>query len=123
MALGFAFLPPTGIVIGLSVGATIAIKLAALNTAIGVFLLGWTIFTFVMFLGTFRSNLALMAVFFFLLLTFIALTIGFLGGGITWIQIGGWLGIVTALLAWYTALSGLLTATNSPFQLPVFPRS
>jgi succinate-acetate transporter protein len=81
-----------------------------------------------MFLGTFRSSGALMAVFAFLSLTFLGLTIGWWvnasgSDGTTWIQIGGWLGIVTALLAWYTALSGVLAATKAPLQLPAFPRS
>jgi succinate-acetate transporter protein len=116
LAVGIILLPPTGI--ALSLGKN-------LSTALGVFVLGWTIFTFLMFLSTFRLTGALMAVFFFLFLTFLALTIGYLAGssGTTWIQIGGWLGIVTALLAWYTALSGVLASTKAPFQLPTFPMS
>src|SRR5258706_2834490 len=116
LAVGMILLPPTGI--ALSLGKN-------LSTALGVFVLGWTIFTFLMFLATFRLTGALMAVFFFLFLTFLALTIGYLAGssGTTWIQIGGWLGIVTALVAWYTALSGVLAATKAPFQLPTFPMS
>jgi uncharacterized protein len=97
-------------------------------TGVGFFLLGWTIFTFVMFLGTFRLTGALVSVFFFLFLTFLALTIGWFQGlpligssALTWVNIGGWLGIVTALLAWYTALAGILAATNSAIKLPTFP--
>jgi succinate-acetate transporter protein len=97
---------------------------------VGIFLLGWTIFTFLMFLGTFRLNGALVAVFGFLTLTFLALTIGWLGGvplagsgSLTWVNIGGWLGIVTALLAWYTAIAQVLSATNSAIRLPLFPMS
>ncbi|MHB8598281.1 MAG: acetate uptake transporter [Ktedonobacteraceae bacterium] len=116
LAFGLVLLPPTGIAVGLG---------KDLFTAVGVFLLGWTIFTGMMFLGTLRSNLALIAVFGLLFLTFLALTIGFLNApgstGITWIQIGGWLGIVTALVAWYTALAGVLASSKSVFQLPVFP--
>lgn len=121
MALGFVLLPPTGIVASLVATKTLAPGLTA-------FLLGWTIFTLLMFLGTLRSNLATMGVFFFLFLTFLALTIGWgvdTGGssGTTWIQIGGWLGIVTALLAWYTALAGVLASGKAMFNLPTFPRS
>jgi uncharacterized protein len=116
LAFGFALLPPAGI-------AAALVKAATLNTALGVFLLGWTIFTFIMLLGTLRLNGALMAVFFFLFLTFLALTISFLGAGTTWLQIGGWLGIVTAIVAWYTALAGVLASVKTPFQLPTFPRS
>jgi succinate-acetate transporter protein len=81
--------------------------------------------------------MALMAVFGVLFLTFLFLTIGNMvtasamlhygaagvNAGNTWIAIGGWLGIITALLAWYTALAGLLASGKSAFTLPVFPRS
>jgi len=97
---------------------------------VGIFLLGWTIFTGLMFLGTLRSNLALMGVFFFLFLTYLALTIGWLSGlptpgsgSLTWVNIGGWLGIITALLAWYTALAAILESGPATFRLPTFPRS
>ncbi len=121
MALGFVLLPPTGILAALTAEKAVASGLTA-------FLLGWTIFTVMMFLGTFRSSGALMAVFAFLFLTFLGLTIGWGvttsgSDGTTWLQIGGWLGIVTALLAWYTALSGVLASVKSSFQLPTFPRS
>lgn len=120
LSLGIVLLPPSGLQAALTREAT-------LPQALGVFLLGWTIFTLLMFLGTLRSNLALMGVFILLFLTFLALTIGWLvnaggGYGTTWIRIGGWLGILTALAAWYTALAGLLATGKSMFQLPVWPR-
>ena len=93
----------------------------ALHQALGVYLLGWTIFTGLMFLGTFRSNIALMAVFGLLFLTFLFLTIGELGPSTGAHMIGGYLGILTAIAAWYTALAGVLVSTKSPLQLPVFP--
>jgi succinate-acetate transporter protein len=86
---------------------------------LGFFLLGWTIFTGLLFFGALRINMALVTVFALLFLTFLALTIGALGAGAGLIQIGGWLGILTALAAWYTALAGIKT----PFVLPVGPRS
>jgi len=121
LAFGVVLLPPSGLEAAL-------IREATLAQALGAFLLGWTIFTLLMFLGTLRSNLALMAVFGALFLTFLALTIGQMvnaggGNGTVWIQIGGWLGIITALIAWYTALAGILASTKSMFTLPIFPRS
>ncbi|HLX39401.1 MAG TPA: acetate uptake transporter [Ktedonobacteraceae bacterium] len=108
----------------LAVGAVVQLKLAGPGTVgFGYFLLGWTIFTGMMFLGTLRANVALILVFGLLFLTFLALTIGDLGTSTNWNTIGGWLGIVTAILAWYTALSGVLVSTKSPLQLPVFPLS
>ena len=54
-----------------------------------------------------------------------SLTIGWLGGVgtgtfTTWIQIGGWLGIVTAIAAWYTALAGVLASLKF-INLPTMP--
>jgi len=113
VAVGFSLMPLFG---GKSV-----VELAGGSTALGVFFLGWTIFTALMFLGTFRLNGALVAVFGFLTLTFLFLTIGALGGASGMTTLGGWLGIITAALAWYTALAGVLAGTNSAIRLPTFP--
>ncbi len=126
LALGLTLLPGSGILA--------AIPKGAIPTAVGYFLLGWTIFTAGMLVGTLRSNLALIGVFFFLSLAFLTLTIGWLLGGPTtatgalaagapWIQIGGWLGIITAVLAWYTAMAGISASTKSLYKLPTFPMS
>jgi len=119
MALGFVLLPPTGIAASLIATKTLAPGLA-------VFLLGWTIFTLLMLIATFRISGALIVVFALLFLTFLALTIGWVvtsngSNGSSWIQIGGWLGIVTALVAWYTALAGVLASVKM-FNLPTMPR-
>lgn len=108
---------------GFGVLAAFTGKAAAtnINTAIGIYLLGWTIFTALMTLGTLKSNVALISVFVVLTLTFLWLVIGFLGGGTFWIGLGGWFGIVTALLAWYTALAGVLASGRNAFTLPVWP--
>jgi succinate-acetate transporter protein len=90
-------------------------------TGVGVYLLGWTIFTAYMLLGTFRLNGALVAVFFFLTITYLFLTIGALGGASGMTTIGGWLGLITAVLAWYTACAGVLAGVNSRIKLPTFP--
>jgi succinate-acetate transporter protein len=115
IAVGFSLMP-------LFAGKSV-VELAGGSTALGVFFLGWTIFTALMFLGTFKLNGALVGVFGFLTLTFLFLTIGALGGsgasGMT--TLGGWLGIITAALAWYTALAGVLAGTNSAIKLPTFP--
>ncbi len=91
------------------------------DAALGYVLLAWGIFTLLWFLGTLKTNLALMSVFLFLTLTFFALAAGALGVGAIWGTIGGYLGVITAILAWYTAASGMLASTNSPVQLPIFP--
>jgi len=112
MSLAFSLLPIFG-------GKSLA-ELAG-GTAVGVYLLGWTIFTFYMLLGTLRLTGALIGVFFFLFLAFLFLTIGALSGSTSMTQIGGWLGIITAILAWYTAAAGVLSKVNSRIKLPTFP--
>jgi len=85
------------------------------------YFLAWTILTLVFLLSALKTNLALIAFLFFLALTFLALTIGTFAGSDTWHVIGGWLGVVTAIVATYTALSGLLGSVKSAFSLPTFP--
>lgn len=93
-----------------------------LGTAeVGFYMLAWAIFTFLWLLGTLRTNIALISVFLFLTLTFLALAIANFGAGAIWTQIGGYLGVLTALCAWYTAAAGMLESTKSPVQLPTFP--
>jgi succinate-acetate transporter protein len=115
ISVGFTLTPFFG---GKSIGDLLG---ANLGTALGVYFLGWTIFTAIMFLGTFRLSGALIAVFGFLTLTFLFLTIGALGGASSMTTFGGWLGLITAVLAWYTALAQVLSATNSAIKLPLFP--
>jgi len=107
----------------LAVGISVQQNLIPSPTAFGYFLLGWTIFTGLMFLGTLRSNIALMSVLGLLFITFLLLTIGELAGNNASHVAGGWFGIATALAAWYTALAGILSSTKSVFTLPVGPRS
>ena len=92
------------------------------NIALGYFLLGWTIFAVLLFLYTLRSNIALIIVFGLLVLTLVVLTLHFLGVA-NLLVIGGYLGILTALAAWYTALAGLLASGKAIFSLPVGPMS
>ncbi|WP_020497212.1 acetate uptake transporter [Sciscionella marina] len=90
--------------------------------ATGLFLLVFTIFTAYMTIGALKTNAALLAVFFFLFLTFLFLTIGEFGAEALG-KIGGWLGLLTAILAWYTSFAGILKATFKRDVLPVRPLS
>jgi succinate-acetate transporter protein len=102
-------------------GHIFTIPKAQVASALGLFLLGWTIFTGIMLLASFRTNGALVVTFVLLFVTFLFLTIGELGPSTTWHQIGGWTGVATAIAAWYTALAGVLRATFKRQVLPVFP--
>lgn len=90
-------------------------------TATGLYLLGWTIFTAYMIIAALRVNGAVLAVFVFLTLTFLALTIAELAGAKSMATVGGWLGLVTAVLAWYGSFAGVTNATWKRAVIPVFP--
>lgn len=97
---------------------------AAGGSGVGIFLLAFAIFTAYMTIAALRTNGALIAVFALLTLTFLLLAIGELAGaeGIT--HFGGYLGILTALVAWYTSFAIVLNSTwKKRIVLPVFPRS
>lgn len=98
-----------------------AVKVADVGHAVGLYLLVWTIFTAYMTIAAVRVSGAVLAVFAFLTLTFLALTIGALATSENWTKLGGYLGIVTALLAWYASFAGVTNSTFKRVVLPVFP--
>lgn|SRR5690242_3239891 len=89
--------------------------------ATGVYLLAWAIFTGYMTLAALRTTGATFAVFLFLTLTFVILTIGELGTSTGWTKLGGWFGLITAALAWYTSFAEVAATTFGRYVLPVYP--
>lgn len=90
--------------------------------ATGLFLLVWTIFTLYMTVASLRVSAAVAAVFVVLSLTFIALTLADLAGISALGTIGGLLGLVTAILAWYASAAGVLQSTWGRAVLPTGAR-
>ena len=71
-------------------------------------LLAFAIFTLYMLVASALLNTAVFTVFLVLEITFIVLFIGqFHSGDVSIIKVGGYLGILTALLAWYTSFAGV----------------
>lgn len=93
-----------------------------LNKAVGTYLLVWTIFTAYMLLASIRTSGAITAVFLLLTLTFAFLTAGKYADSSTMTHIGGWLGLITAVLAWYTSFAGVFNSTAKRAVLPTLPR-
>jgi uncharacterized protein len=97
---------------------------------IGLYLLIWGIFTAYMTVAATRVSGAVLAVFVLLTITFIALAIGFFAESVAdfeansngWIHLGGWLGLLTALAAWYASFAGVVAFTFKRPVLPTFPR-
>ncbi|HEX7735526.1 MAG TPA: acetate uptake transporter [Ktedonobacteraceae bacterium] len=92
----------------------------ALNHALGLLFLCWLVCIGVLLVASPRTHLLLTGVLAVLGLAYLFLTIGeFANGNTPLLMIGGWLGIVCALLAWYAALASLLSFAQSPFKLPM----
>ncbi len=103
---------------------TYDVKLLALlhaNSAIGLYLWSWAIFTTYMFFCSFTRSRAVSAVFFFLAVTFVLLGIGNSGADKSIIHAGGWAGIVTAAVALYTSCAEVMFAAYGRWVLPVGP--
>jgi uncharacterized protein len=94
------------------------------HKAVGVFLLAWAIFTAYMTIAAMRTSGAVLAVFVALTIAFILLAIGKFATGSTatdFTKIGGWVGLVTAALAWYASFAGVTNATWARSVLPTWP--
>eukprot|EP01119_Soliformovum_irregulare_P007589 TRINITY_DN2002_c0_g1_i1.p1 TRINITY_DN2002_c0_g1~~TRINITY_DN2002_c0_g1_i1.p1 ORF type:complete len:302 (+),score=54.64 TRINITY_DN2002_c0_g1_i1:59-964(+) len=87
--------------------------------ATGLFLFVWLIFTCYMFIGSLKVSKVLTILFFFLTITFFLLTVGTLHPNNTCIQMGGWFGIATAIVAWYGSAAVVINNTWNRTVLPV----
>lgn len=88
--------------------------------AIGLFLVGFTVFNTYMWIATFRLNNALLAVFTFLEITFILLDLA--NFGLMSSVPGGYFGLITAVCAWYTSAAGILNPIYGRTVLPTGSR-
>ncbi|KAG8982319.1 hypothetical protein FRB90_006877 [Tulasnella sp. 427] len=113
LSFALIFWPSSGII------EAYAEKPGELSSALGIYLITWFVFTFIMFLATHKASVALSSVFFFLFITFLLLAAGEFTGKAVIHKAGGAFGIVTALLAYYVGAAGLYTAESSYISLPV----
>ena len=90
------------------------IKPPAAN-AVGLALLMWGVFTLLMWIATFRASSVLWTIFLLLWITFFLLAGGDLGMGARWHTTGGWVGLLTGIVALYLSFAEVMNATlNEP---------
>ncbi|MCL6672431.1 MULTISPECIES: acetate uptake transporter [Streptomyces] len=94
---------------------------ATAHQASGLFLLVWSIFTVYMTVAALRTTGAILAVFVTLSATFIVLCVADFAQSETTVKAGGWLGLVTAVCAWYASFAGVTNSTSERPVVPVFP--
>lgn len=85
---------------------------------VGLYLIAWGIFTAYMTVAATRVSGAVLAVFVLLTLTFFLLGIGDWSGTEGLSKLGGYVGILTALAAWYASFAGV---TAFAFKRPLVP--
>jgi succinate-acetate transporter protein len=91
---------------------------AHLGDAAGLYLIAWGIFTTYMWIASFRVSVAVNLVFLLLAATFFVLGIGEASATESIVKAGGWIGIATAVVAWYASFA---TVTNKTFGQIVLP--
>lgn len=93
------------------------------HKVVGVYLLAWGIFTLYMTVAAMKVNMAVLTVFVLLTITFFVLSIAWFDNVSSgWLKLGGYLGILTALAAWYASMAGVTAFTWGRQVLPVGPR-
>ncbi|WP_249020143.1 acetate uptake transporter [Conexibacter sp. S30A1] len=94
---------------------------AQVGHALGLFLYAFGIFTFVILLASFKTNVMVVAALSSLLVTFILLGAGNYGAHPALVHWGGYLGLVTAAMAGYIACAELCEASYGRSVLPLWP--
>jgi succinate-acetate transporter protein len=88
---------------------------------VAIYLYGWGIFTLYMFFASLRTTGAVALVFALLAATYFLLAIGAAGAHTTVSKIGGWVGIATAVAAWYASFAQVINSTFGRTVLPLVP--
>lgn len=108
--------------------ATLVVTVTDINHELGWILLGFGIFTLYATILITQTNTALFTTFLLLFVTLIVLAIGQFNAGAmlplaptTTIKIGGYLGVITAAVAWYTSAAGMAAGIGGKIRLPVGP--
>jgi hypothetical protein len=103
-------------------GATTAQIAAAtadhLNVILGLYLFMWGVFTAYMLVASLAGAKAVQVVFLLLTLTFFALAMGKWDASESWQHVGGFLGVLTAIAAFYTSFADVANATFKRTVLP-----
>ncbi len=89
------------------------------NKDVGWILLAFAIFNTYMLLMSTQVNAAVFGVFLTLEITEIILFIGNFEGSSTTVKIGGYVGVLTAVVAWYTSAAGVANGMGGRLRLPV----
>lgn len=92
-----------------------------LGNAIGFYLSAWVIFSFLMWLCTFKATWPFFLLFLFLWVFLMFLAIGSFTGKEAITKVGGVLGLIATFIAFFIVYAGTADPTNSYFVIPPTP--
>jgi len=84
----------------------------------GLLFVGWAVTFGILWLASVRAHWTLSLVTLGAGVMFILLSIGYYGDSTDALRAGGWIGFITAAIAWYGALAEML---NAEFEQPILP--
>ena len=118
-----AFSTYGGFWIGLGLWAVLvaphALSATAVGKDLGWILLAFAIFNTYMLIFSTQVNAAVFGVFLTLELTEIFLFIGNFAGNANIVKVGGYIGVLTAMVAWYNSAAGVINGMKGAIVLPV----
>ncbi|HWC22658.1 MAG TPA: acetate uptake transporter [Flexivirga sp.] len=92
------------------------------NKGLGIYLLAWGIFTLYMTIAAIRVSGAVLLVFVLLTITYFLLAFGEFGTSSGLTKTGGYVGILTAIAAWYASFATVVNFTFKRTVMPTLPR-
>ena len=98
------------------------IPAADVGKGTGLYLVAWGIFTAYMAVAATRVSGAVLSVFVLLTITFFVLGIADFNASTGLAKVGGYLGLLTAIAAWYTSFAGVTAFTFKRALMPTGPR-
>ncbi|EER36252.1 conserved hypothetical protein [Candida tropicalis MYA-3404] len=113
LSFGAAYIPNFGVM-----KAYMTQDPTQINNAIGLYLMGWCIFSFMLFLCTLKSVISLSAMFFCITFTFLFQGAGYLADNHTLIKIGCGFGFGVTFFGMFNAWAGMANSTNTYFSIP-----
>ena len=114
------------LIVQFGVGGVVAQK-GDVFAGLSLYLYMWAIFTAYMFVASLRTTGAVALVFLLLTITFLILGIGNASLVHTTnvtngtIKLGGWIGLATAIVAWYASFAAVVNSTFGRVVAPVVP--
>jgi succinate-acetate transporter protein len=91
------------------------------GNVLAMYFIVWAVISGSLWVASTRTTAAVSAMLALLTAALVLLGIGYAGAHSELIKIGGWVGLATAVVAWYAAFAGLINSTYKRTVLPLVP--